>query len=312
MPQGKIERIHREKGFTQIDNRLLTDKNLGLEGIGLLSHILHYSDSFEIYKSVLQREWGRAMVERAWEKGTKSGYIIGFKNYSTNDSKNSYRYAFDEYQFSGIDLMSYFEEQWEQGYLFYAKSLYQVANRNLKTIEASFPQFLFPTEDNTEEEKNKLEELRKTLAKFVFERLPKETTHMNQEYPSQTFEEQAIEIEKEKVNIADDKSMKPSSTEIFINDFPEYLSIIEALEKKKLTKSELDDIADTLYSVAVDVDLKCEDNRMRVHLFQTIFREQMFANENLCQYDWIGYFKKGIQSRLKDFLLSNKQYQVSL
>lgn len=114
MPQGKVERIEREKGFTQIDNGLLTDETIGLEGIGLLSHILHYSKTFEIYKSQLQRTWGRALVERAWDKSSQSGYIIAFKNYSTNNAKDSYSYTFDEYKFSGIDLMDYFEEQFRK------------------------------------------------------------------------------------------------------------------------------------------------------------------------------------------------------
>ncbi|MCJ7969493.1 MAG: hypothetical protein MUW51_11455 [Lactococcus lactis] len=71
MPSGKVERIERTPGFTQIDNKLLTDKSLGLEGIGLMSHLLHYSKTFEVYKSVLHREWGRATVEKAWKKRPK-------------------------------------------------------------------------------------------------------------------------------------------------------------------------------------------------------------------------------------------------
>ena len=84
MPSGKVERVERTPGFTQIDNKLLTDKSLGLEGIGLMTHLLHYSKTFDVYKSVLHREWGRATVEKAWKKATKAGYIIAFKNYSTN------------------------------------------------------------------------------------------------------------------------------------------------------------------------------------------------------------------------------------
>lgn len=87
MPSGKVERVERTPGFTQIDNKLLTDKSLGLEGIGLMTHLLHYSKTFDVYKSVLHREWGQATVEKAWKKATKAGYIIAFKNYSTNSTQ---------------------------------------------------------------------------------------------------------------------------------------------------------------------------------------------------------------------------------
>lgn len=76
MPSGKIERVKRKIEFTQISNNLLTDKSLGLEGIDLTSYILHSSNSYTIYKSVLHSEWVRATVEKALKKATKSGYDI--------------------------------------------------------------------------------------------------------------------------------------------------------------------------------------------------------------------------------------------
>lgn len=200
--------------------------------------------------------------------------------------------------------MAYFEEMWAQGYLFYAKPLYQVANRSLKTIEAALPSFLFPTIQMTEDEKVRLEKLRKDLAQFVFERHPKENSKIVSDYPSQTFEERAIEQEVESAALAKSEASqgKQSSTDAFVQDFPEYLPALEELEKKQLTQTELEDIVDTLYSVAVDIVLQFEDNRKRVSVFEDLFREQMFS-QLLCKYDWVGYFKKGIQTRLKDYLL---------
>ncbi|MEY8538299.1 hypothetical protein AALM99_07575 [Lactococcus muris] len=309
MPSGKVERIERTPGFTQIDNKLLTDKSLGLEGIGLMSHLLHYSKTFEVYKSVLHREWGRATVEKAWKKATKAGYIIAFKNYSTNSTQDSYNYTFDEFKFFDFDLMSYFEEKWAAGYLFYDKTLYQVANRTLENIEAALPQFLFPNEDSDTEEKERLDKLRKALAQFVFERLPREKTESQEDYPSQTFEEQAFEKEENNRNNDDSKvTFKEASSHIdnFVQDFPEYLSCLKRLEEKNLKPSDLEEIVETLYNVGVDIDLQFDDVRKRIAAFESIFEEQFLANELYCQYDWVGYFKKGIKVRLKDYLLPKK------
>ena len=309
MPSGKVERIERTPGFTQIDNKLLTDKSLGLEGIGLMSHLLHYSKTFEVYKSVLHREWGRATVEKAWKKATKAGYIIAFKNYSTNSTQDSYNYTFDEFKFFDFDLMAYFEEKWAIGYLFYDKTLYQVANRTMENIEAALPQFLFPSEDSDTEEKERLDKLRKKLAQFVFDRLPNEKSELQEDYPSQTFEEQAFE--KEESN-GEDKGSKAtfkvtsSNVEDFVRDFPEYLSSLKRLEDKKLKETDIEDIVETLYNVGVDIDLRFDDNRERISTFERIFDDQFWANELYCQYDWVGYFKKGIEVRLKDYLLPKK------
>lgn len=308
MPSGKVERVERTPGFTQIDNKLLTDKSLGLEGIGLMTHLLHYSKTFDVYKSVLHREWGRATVEKAWKKATKAGYIIAFKNYSTNSTQDSYNYTFDEFKFFDFDLMAYFEEKWAAGYLFYDKTLYQVANRTIENIEAALPQFLYPKEDSDAEEKERLDKLRKSLAQFVFDRLPNEKVRTQEIYPSQTFEEQAFEKEEmdEEVVESHEKTTALSHIENFVQDFPEYLSSLKRLEEKGMKKSDLENIVETLYNVGVDIDLKFDDNRMRIAAFESIFDDQFLANELYCQYDWVGYFKKGIEVRLKDYLLPKK------
>lgn len=85
--------------------------------------------------------------------------------------------------------MAYFEEKRKEGYLFYDKSLYQVANRTLATIEVALPQFLYPNEETNKEERERLNKLRKALAQFVFERLPREKDELQEYYLSQTFEE---------------------------------------------------------------------------------------------------------------------------
>ncbi|MFV0555651.1 MAG: hypothetical protein ACK5LM_00895, partial [Lactovum sp.] len=83
MPKGKINRTHREKGFTQIDNELLRDKEIGFAGVGMLSYILSFSESYTIYKTQLQSEYGRALVDKTWQKCSEVGYIISFKKYSS-------------------------------------------------------------------------------------------------------------------------------------------------------------------------------------------------------------------------------------
>ncbi len=314
MPQGKVERIEREKGFTQIDNGLLTDETIGLEGIGLLSHILHYSKTFEIYKSQLQRTWGRALVERAWDKSSQSGYIIAFKNYSTNNAKDSYSYTFDEYKFSGIDLMDYFEEMWAKGYLFYAKSLYQVSNRNLKTIEASFPRFLFPNEEDSESKKERLNQLRKELAQFVFERLPKPNEAPVPDFPTQVFEEshsaeQAVQEAglDDYTPTSEEQQAQSSCKDEFVEVFPQYIPELKRLESKRLTESEMEEIIEILFDTAVSLDLEHLGAEKTVQVFKELFDRQMTDNQFNCKFGWVQYFKKGFQQRLKDYILTGGQ-----
>lgn len=179
----------------------------------------------------------------------------------------------------------------------------------MENIEAALPQFLFPSEDSDTEEKERLDKLRKTLAQFVFDRLPNEKSELKEDYPSQTFEEQAFEKEesnhKEKESKATFKNTS-NNVENFVRDFPEYLSSLKRLEDKKLKETDIEDIVETLYNVGVDIDLRFDDNRERISTFERIFDDQFLANELYCQYDWVGYFKKGIEVRLKDYLLPKK------
>ncbi|MCJ7969492.1 MAG: hypothetical protein MUW51_11450 [Lactococcus lactis] len=198
--------------------------------------------------------------------------------------------------------MTYFEEKWAAGYLFYDKTLYQVANRTMENIEAALPQFLFPSEDSDPEEKERLDELRKALAQFVFDRLPNEKSKLQEGYPSQTFEEQAFEKEE---NSYEDKGSKETSSNVenFVRDFPEYLSSLKRLEDKKLKETDIEDIVETLYNVGVDIDLRFDDNRERISTFESIFDDQFLANELYCQYDWVSYFKKRNRSTTKGLFI---------
>ncbi len=73
-----IKRTKRNINFTQIDNSLLSDKNMSFDTKGLLCYILSKPDDWIVYKRQLMKEFGigRTMMDRMFKEMENCGYLV--------------------------------------------------------------------------------------------------------------------------------------------------------------------------------------------------------------------------------------------
>ncbi|MGY0225984.1 helix-turn-helix domain-containing protein [Limosilactobacillus fermentum] len=94
----KVKKV-RTRGFTQVDNRVISDKRMSLKALGLFTYMWSKPDDWEFYVSVISNDFkdGRDSIRSAINELINLGYVKRTRKHKENGQLAAYDYIlFDE------------------------------------------------------------------------------------------------------------------------------------------------------------------------------------------------------------------------